>query len=161
MVQYVRFLHEIYKDIKDKSKLKEIIRAIILSEARRNNDLVTIILRTDPMKIAHEKPALFEQLDTRSFDLITSLRISASEIFDDKKDPSEDNLQALDKTKNSLKYFQSRPQSELYEFYVRKISLLAALSRAGAVSMAKVGLKARLINIEHATRVLAQRLRLK
>jgi len=159
MLQYVKFLHEIYKDVSDSSKKKELLRTIIRSEARLNNDIASVISRSKPDEVAEKTPELFEQFETSSFELLSALGIPSHEVFDDKKDPSEEDLENLDKGSNTLDYFKSRPQSELYEFYIRKTKLLTRLSRSHAIASVNVGLRTRVKNIEHATRFLSKRLK--
>ena len=159
MIQYVKFLHDIYKDVQDESKKKKLLRTIIISEARFNNDLAGVISRSKPKEVAKNTPKMFEQFETSSFELLTSLGISAHEVFDEKKHPTEKELENLDKSSTTLSKFESRPQSELYEFYVRKARLLVKLASSGAIDTANVGLIARVRNIEHATRFLSMRLK--
>jgi len=159
MFQYVKFLHDIYKDVKDDSKKKELLRTIIRAEARLNNDIAGLISRSNPKEVAENTPELFEQFEINSFVLLSSLGIPSYEVFDDKKDPTEENLENLNKSSNTLNYFESRPQSELYEFYIRKAKLLIRLSRSRSISTVNVGLKARIKNIERATRYLSKRLK--
>jgi hypothetical protein len=159
MLQYVKFLHDIYKDVKDDSKKKALLRNIIRAEARLNNDLAGVIARSNPKEVAISSPILFEQFETTSFELLTTLAVSAHEVFEEERDPTEKELESLDKGSNSLSYFGSRPQSELYEFYIRKAKLLASLSRSKAIATANVGLATRIKNIEYATRFLTKRLK--
>ncbi len=159
MLQYVKFLHEIYSSVQDLSKKKELLRTIISAEARLNNDIAGVISRSKPKEVAANSPELFKQFETSSFELLTSLGMPSHEVFDDKRDPSDAELEKLDKGSNTLEYFQSRPQSELYEFYIRKARLLVRLSCSNAIDKVNVGLSTRVRNIEHATRFLSKRLK--
>ena len=157
MFRSVEFLFNIYKGIKEDSNKLEFLRAIIIAEAKVNNDLVNVIFNSNPKTIAESTPRLFEQFDTTSFELLSALGISYHDIFDDKKPPLMEDLSELDKSDMTLKKFMARPKSELYEFYIRKTMLLAKLSKANAIASASVGLKTRIKNIKFATHSLIQR----
>jgi len=159
MLQYVKFLYDIYTDVSDSSKKNELLRTIIRAEARLNNDIAGVISRSKPTEVAKNTPELFEQFETNSFELLSALGVPSHEVFDDKKDPSQEDLEKLDKGSNTLEYFKSRPQSELYEFYIRKTKLLIRLSRSHSIASVNVGLCTRIRNIEHATRFLSKRLK--
>lgn len=158
MLQYVKFLHEIYSSAQDETKRKKLLRTMIRAEARLNNDIAGVISRTIPALVAEQTPELFQQFETSSFELLTSLGISAHEVFDEREDPSYAALEKLDRSSTTLNYFKSRPQSELYEFYIRKARLLVCLSRSNSIANVKIGLATRVKNLEYATRFLSTRL---
>jgi len=143
----------------DDKEQKEMLLTIIKSEARLNNDIAEIISRSNPVEVAKNTPELFEQFETSSYELLTILGIPSHKLFNDKNNPSEDDIKKLDKSSNTLGYFRKRPQSELYEFYIRKTKLLNKLSKSKSISSVNVGLTTRIRNIEHATRFLNMRLK--
>jgi len=158
MLQYVKFLHDIYSTFQDESKKKDLLRTIIRAEARLNNDVAAVISRSNPKKVAENTPELFRQFETGSFELLISLGIPSHEVFDDQRDPSDAALKKLDKGSNTRDYFESRPQSELYDFYIRKARLLVRLSRSHSIARVNIGLTTRVRNLEYATRSLSKRI---
>jgi len=159
MLKYVQFLYEIYEKEKDKSKKFDSLRTIIRAEARLNNDIITVILNSDPKVVAQKCPNLFEQLETNSIDLLSALGLPSFQVFDDEKDPTEEDFNNLDKSNNTEEYFKCRPQSELYEFYIRKSKLLNCLARSNSIVEVNIKLTKRLQNIAFATRFLIKRLK--
>lgn len=159
MLQYVKFFHEVYKGLEDDTKKKQLLRAVIRAEARLNNDIATVISKSNPKKVALENPKLYEQFETSSFDILSALGFSSYEVFGENEFPGEQALLKLDKSSNNLEYFAGRPKSELYEFYIRKAKLLAKLSQSNSIACVNIGLARRIKNIEHATRFLSRGLK--
>lgn len=158
MLDYVKFFYSIYQDIGDKAKKHEFLRSIILAESRFNNELSSVIRRSGPPQIAASNPEIYLEFQTSSLDLLTSLGIPSHTVFDEKKEPTEQDLSNLESGNRTLAYYSSRPQAELYEFYVRKCRLLTALSKSKSITAANISLSPRIRNIEYATRFLSQHL---
>ncbi len=156
----IQFLYGAYNKIEGDSKKREFLRNIIRNEARLNNDIANIIYKTGPKNVAIEMPELFEQLDTSSFDLLSALGIPPCNVFDEKKEPTFEELEKLGRSGNDIDNYKNKSQVELYEFYIRKSKLLASLSRSDSISQAKVGLKARVGNIKNATYFLSKKLKI-
>ena len=158
MLDYVKFFYSVYKDIGSEAKQHGFLRSIILSEARFNNDLCEVILRSKPPDIAKTSPEIFREFQTSSFELLGSLGVPPYTILSGDREPSEEDLSNLEGSRKTLKNYEDRPQVELYEFYVRKCRLLSALANSGSISTAKISLTTRVKNIEYATRFLSKEL---
>jgi len=125
----------------------------------RENSPDPLSLQSNPSEVAANNPELFLQFETNSFELLTALGLHAHDVFEDKENVSEENLENLDKTSNSSERFKKRPQSELYDFYIRKTKLLMKLARSNAIATANVGLTTRIEHIKHATHFLSTKLK--
>jgi hypothetical protein len=158
MLQNIKFLYEVYKEIKDKPKEKIFLLNIVRNEAKLNNDLITVIRRSDPNDVAEKMPDLYKQLNTTSFDLFSSLGKSPAEVFSAKQEPTYAQLEKLDVGRNTREYYKGRSEIELYEFYIRKCKLLVSLTEANCIAEANVVLKSRVNNIEYATHALINKL---
>ncbi len=161
MFQGIQILYDVYKGIKDESGKMEFLRNVIRNEAKLNNDISNVISRSDPKIVAAQMPELFQQLDTSSYDLLIALGIAPHKVFDEKRDPTFEELKKLDLSRNSFAYYKKRPQVELYEFYIIKSKLLSSLAHSNSISQANVILVSRIRNIEYATRALSSKLRRK
>jgi len=151
MLEYVQFFHDVLMGQKNENKKKEMIKSLILSEARINHDLAKIIQASMRNDEAFNPAPLLNQFETNSFEVLASLFMSPADLFGDKACPSEEALSDMDKSDTSKKLFESKTDSELYEFYVRKCRVLAKLGEAESVHNANIQLKRRIKNIEQAT----------
>ena len=158
MLDYIKFFYEIYQNIGDEGAQHEFLRSIILAESRFNNELSGVIWRSKPPKIAESNPEIYLEFQTSSFDLLRSLGIPSHTVFDEKKEPTEQDLSNLESGSRTLAYYGSRPQAELYEFYVRKCRLLVSLANSKSITTANISLTPRVKNIEYATRFLSEHL---
>ena len=158
MLENIKFLYDVYKDIKDKPKEKIFLLNIVRNEAKLNNDIINVIRRSNPKEVSEKMPDLYKQLKTSSFDLFSSLGISPAEVFGAKEKPSYKQLKKLDVGKNTFEYYKNRSEIELYEFYIMKCKLLVSLAEANCIADANVILKSRVNNIEYATHVLINKL---
>jgi len=159
MNEYIKFLVDTVGTHQDNNKKKDIIRYIIKSEAKFNNDLLKVISNTGPKEISKNAPQLYQQFQTNSFDLLQSLGFHISDVFDETKDPTEEQLQFLEDDNNTKEavYSKKKPAA-LNEFSMRKFKILSALAGADALSDANIVLAARLKNLELATRHLAKKM---
>ena len=158
MLDHVRFLHQVYQELKQGQQKRQMLESLILSEARFNNDLLQVALRTGVDSLSREQSALFLELETTSAELITTLGLAPHTVFDDRRDPTEQELLKLDQRGVSLKSLSRRPQTELWEYSMRKIRLLKALAASGTLHTARIALASRCRNLEFATRTLARRM---
>jgi hypothetical protein len=158
MLEYVKFFYSVYQDIGSETKQHDFLRSIVLAEARFNNDLSSVILRSGAPEIAKNNPEIYRELQTSSFELLSSLGVPPHTLLNGEREPTEQDLSNLEGSKKTLKYYESRPQVELYEFYIRKCRLLTALSNSGSMASAKISLATRVRNIEFATRFLSKKL---
>lgn len=132
-----------------------IIRYAILAEAKGNNDLAGIIHRANAENAAHAFPNLYNEFSTATSDILISLGIPAYKILDNNSSqPQESTIQEMDRSKNSRAFFEKKSPSELYEFYIRKCSLLKSLCNSSSLAIRSIRLGARLKNIEFATSAL-------
>lgn len=76
MIEYIKFLYQVFRDISDESKQKEFIISKILYEARFNNDLVEIILRS--RKENNYPIWLFNKFEISSFKLLSIISLPVS-----------------------------------------------------------------------------------
>jgi len=152
-------LYKIYQNYEDEKQATKFLQNIIKNEARLNNDILNVIRRSDPNKVAKDNPKLFTQLNTASFDLLSTLGKLPSEIFDTKKEPTYDDIEKLDKASNTYPFFRDKTEVELYEFYILKSKLLISLAESDSISTVNVILKSRINNLEYATRALFKKLR--
>ena len=152
-------LYKIYRDYKDEKQAKKFLRNIIKNEARLNNDILNVIRRSNPNKVAMETPELFKQLNTNSFDLLSTLGKLPSEIFNIAKEPTFDELEQLDRASNTYHFYMNKTEVELYEFYILKSKLLISLADSSSIATTNVILKSRINNLEYATRILFKKLR--
>lgn len=158
MLEYIQFLREVYRDLRNAGQKRQMLQNLILTEARFNNDLLAVMLRSDVNRLAAERPAVFAELQTHSAELVTALGLAPHVVFDDRRDPTEEELVRLDQRGVSLKSLSRRPQTELWEYSMRKIRLLKALAAAGALTDTRIALASRSRNLEFATRTLVRRM---
>ena len=158
MLEYIQFLRDIYKDLRTNAQRAQMLHNLILTEARFNNDLLQIIQRTGADATARATPGCFLELQTSSAELVAALGIPAHTVFDDRRDPTEDELLRLDQRGVSLKSLNRRPQTELWEYSMRKIRLLKALAQADGLTTTRIALPSRCRNLEYATRSLVRRM---
>ena len=159
MLEYLKYLHEIYKDHASKTERLNFVRSIILTEAKYNNDLIQVILRSKPNKIAEQSPQIFGKLETTSYDFISTIGLPVEDVFDKNQYSSKVQMLEMAKPKNRFADYLNRSPAELYEFYIRKVKLLKSLQEGNALSTANVSLIARSQNINFATRSLIQHMK--
>jgi hypothetical protein len=159
MLEYLKYLHEIYKERTSKTERLSFIRSIILTEAKYNNDLIQVILRSKPNKMAEQSPQIFGKLEATSYDFISTIELSVKDVFDKNRDASKTQMLEMAKIKNRFADYLNRPQAELYDFYIRKVKLLKSLQEGKALMTANVSLSARSQNINFATRALIQQMK--
>lgn len=97
---------------------------------------------------------MFSKFATATSEILLTLGVPAYRIFGSVQYPNEDTIQKLDKGNIPYKNFQEKKPSELYEFYIRKCTLLKSLYAANSLILPNVKLSARCKNIEYATRAL-------
>jgi len=159
VLEYLKYLHELYKEHKSKTERFNFIRSIILTEAKYNNDLIQVILRSKPNRIAEQSPQIFGQLETISYDFISTIGLQTEDVFEKNRDSMKVKVLEKPKLTNRFSDYLNRPQGELYEFYIRKVKLLKSLQKGNALTTASVSLTARSQNINFATRALIQQMK--
>lgn len=152
----LRLLVERFDKGKQEGNQYEILKYSILTEAKTNKDLASIICRTGAKYVARESPKLFNQFATDTSGVLLSIGIPAHVIFGDNNQPNEEKMLEFDQL--SYKKLQEKTSAELYEFYVRKCNLIKSLYAADSLELKRLSLHRRCKNIEHATMILISRL---
>ena len=155
MIEGVQFLYNIYKSEESNKKQRRLILAYIFEEMQINSELVSIILKNDIKKLLKYSPSIFQQFETSSYDLIVSLNLDKTKILSSSISNISKDLN-IKKLKDSQKY-QYKSDLELYEFYIKKLRMIAKLSKSGALSFTKINLTKRLKNIAYAVEELSKR----
>ncbi len=153
MIKELKFLYELIAGLNNEERQKTMLKSIILTEAKFNNDIVNVIHTTGANNVANKSPDLYKQLQTKSQDLLLALGFTAKDIF-------KDNLTVkpyeIERKMNTLGYFKNLSDSDLYDFYIRKIDLLKSLAESNAIASVSVKLATRIHNIRFATMLIGE-----
>jgi hypothetical protein len=141
---------------KQKENQYEILKYAILSEAKINNDLSTIICKAGITNIIKQHPELFNQFTTYTGDILLGLGIPAYKIFNEEKLPNEEEINNM--YTYSFEFLQKKDSAELYEFYIRKCNLIKSLCLAKSLNIKRISLYKRCKHIEHGTKILISRI---
>jgi len=160
MLEDLKTLYEIFKGYDDQKKSLQFIHSAIIAEAKFNNDLSSLICRSNPNKVAENCPGLFGQFATNTYELLSLTDVSIHKVLKDKERSTEKQIEEVGKGKPAFKKYLQKTPSALYEFYIRKARLLKALHEGEALLSVKVSLNQRCRNLEYATRALIGKLEL-
>ncbi len=156
IIDFARLILERRDNNKDNLDTNSILLYAILSEAKINNDLAKMICRVHADKLIDKHLKIFYEFIIDSGSLLLTVGVPARIVFGDKNAPNEESIDQLDNA--TIKVMKSKSSSELYEFYIRKCTIIRSLYNSNSLDMPRISLQKRCKNIEHATRILISRL---
>lgn len=157
LLDSIKWLHELYTSQKNAGGRKQFLQSVIRAETKVNADLLEVIAGSKPADLAKTCPAIFAQLDIRSYELLIAAGVGIAEVFDtDTIDPEQ--LAQLERSRTRFEDYLARPSAELYEYVIRKVRLLHSLAQAEALERTNIRLGTRCANLARACRALAVQL---